>query len=295
MKTETRSFKVLLADDGSEHSQAAIRLLSDLPDHQVSSILTISVLPHRQISERAKFENILNQTKNQLEQEGFGVTTELLYGHPAETIVNSANEVKPDLIVLGAIGLRATLGILLGGVAQQIVEYASQPVLVVRAPYRGINKALLVTDGSELSQKTLTYLCHFPLPKTTEIQVMHVLPPLPSPEIITRTWPMGSEAIPPLPPVTLTEEFDKWEAEEKQQGQKILEQTVNSLRAAGKEATSILKRGDAATEIIKYVKTEQIDLIVAGSRGVSQVQGWLLGSVSRKLIHYAGCSILLVK
>ncbi len=61
------------------------------------------------------------------------------------------------------------------------------------------------------------------------------------------------------------------------------------------EASSVLLRGDAATEIIEYVKTNQIDLIVSGSRGLSEVRGWLLGSVSRKLVHYAGCSVLVVK
>lgn len=295
MNTENRSFKILMADDGSEHAQAAIQFILDLPDHHCCSIVAISILTQRQISERERYDKMLMQTKAVLEAHHFTVTANLIIGHPAEKIISTANEAQPDLIVLGAIGLRATLGILLGGVAQQVVENSTQPVLIVRAPYRGIHKVLLATDGSERSQKTLSFLINFPLPKTAELQVMHVLPPLPSPEIITRTWPMGSEAIPPLPPATLTEEFNKWEAEEKQEGQKILEQTVNSLKSAGKDSTSILKRGDAAIEIINYAKSEQIDLIVAGSRGISQVQGWLLGSVSRKLIHYAGCSILIIK
>ncbi len=295
MKSESKPFNFLLADDGSEHAKAAIRLLSDLPDHQQSFINVISVLSQRQLPERGKYEDILSQTRNHLENEGFKVDIDLLFGHPAETIVNMANEKQPDLILLGAVGLHATLGILLGGVAQQVVEYTNQPVLVVRAPYRGIKKVLLVTDGSEHSQKTLTYTCRFPLPKTAVIQVLHVLPPLPSPEIITRTWPMGTEAIPPLPPVTLSEEFEKWETEEMQQGQKICEHTVNTLKSAGKDAASIIKRGQAAPEIINYVKAEQIDLLITGSRGISQIQGWLMGSVSRKLIHYANCSILIVK
>ena len=53
--------------------------------------------------------------------------------------------------------------------------------------------------------------------------------------------------------------------------------------------------GDAGTEIIDYVKTHDIDLIVAGSRGLSQMRGWFLGSVSRKLVHYSNCSVLIVK
>jgi nucleotide-binding universal stress UspA family protein len=56
-----------------------------------------------------------------------------------------------------------------------------------------------------------------------------------------------------------------------------------------------LLRGDAATEIIQFAKEENIDMIIAGSRGLSQTQSWLLGSVSRKLVHYAPCSVLLVK
>jgi nucleotide-binding universal stress UspA family protein len=40
---------------------------------------------------------------------------------------------------------------------------------------------------------------------------------------------------------------------------------------------------------------QAVDLIIAGSLGTSRGKGWKLGSVSRKLIHYAGCSILIVR
>jgi nucleotide-binding universal stress UspA family protein len=48
---------------------------------------------------------------------------------------------------------------------------------------------------------------------------------------------------------------------------------------------------DAATEIIEYVKAHQIDLILAGSSGQSQIKRLLLGSQSSKFVHYAGCSV----
>jgi nucleotide-binding universal stress UspA family protein len=57
----------------------------------------------------------------------------------------------------------------------------------------------------------------------------------------------------------------------------------------------VLVRGDAATEIIGYADKENIDLIIAGARGLSSIQGWLMGSVSRKLVHYSNCSVLIVK
>jgi nucleotide-binding universal stress UspA family protein len=70
---------------------------------------------------------------------------------------------------------------------------------------------------------------------------------------------------------------------------------VKTLESGGIQAKGVLLRGDAATEIIEYVNANQVDLIIAGSRGLSQMKRLLLGSLSRKLVHYAGCSVLLVK
>jgi nucleotide-binding universal stress UspA family protein len=222
------------------------------------------------------------------------VESELVLGYPAEKLVEYSEQHLLDLIVVGAKGLRATLGILLGGVAQQVVEYAHTPVMVVRPPYSGLRRVLLVTDGSENSRRALEYLATFPLPKGAEITVMHVLPPL----VIEQPPLAWSQpdfmARPTLPPVDLGE-AQKWEKEEEAQGKAVLEQAVAALSAAGIQARSLLQRGDAATEIIEYANAHSVDLIVAGSRGLSTFQAWLLGSVSRKLVHYAGCSVLVVK
>ena len=67
------------------------------------------------------------------------------------------------------------------------------------------------------------------------------------------------------------------------------------MLSQGIKAKNALLQGDAATEIIQYASNKEIDLIIAGSRGLSPMQSWLIGSVSRKLVHYAGCSVLLVK
>lgn len=56
-----------------------------------------------------------------------------------------------------------------------------------------------------------------------------------------------------------------------------------------------MTHGDAASEIIEYVRKNRIDLIVAGSRGLGQFKSMWMGSVSRKLVHYSDCSVLIVK
>jgi len=223
------------------------------------------------------------------------VKTELLTGYPAEQISEYAAKNIPDLIVLGAKGRRATLGILLGGVVQQIVEYAEDPVLVVRSPYEGLQRILIVTDGSVHSQRAMRFLGQFPIPDLTEVHVLHVLPPMPSPAMIARSWPAGSELMAPVPSYETEEMLAKQAEEEERHGNALLAGSLESLGDYGIEAKGVLLRGAAATEIIEYANQYKIGLIVAGSRGLSQMRRLLLGSLSRKLVHYAGCSVLIVK
>jgi nucleotide-binding universal stress UspA family protein len=56
-----------------------------------------------------------------------------------------------------------------------------------------------------------------------------------------------------------------------------------------------LCEGDPAEEVLKWAERHDTDLIVAGSRGLSQVRGWLYNSVSRRLVHAAPCSVLIVR
>lgn len=304
-----RPLRILLADDGSQHSLAATRLIGDLPLPANSCITILGVLTPRESSNYAVLQAALEQAKNLLEEQrkshpdekitACPISIEFRLGNPAEEVIEQSEKISADLIVMGAKGLRATLGILLGGVAQQVIEYAKYPVLIVRAPYNGLKRILLVTDGSIYSQHALEYLAgniqqnRFPLPEGIQLEVVHVLPPIPSPERMVRVWPLGSEYImSQLPDLEI--EAEMIEAEEKQ-GEEILKQTVAQLQAANIPCNGMVLRGDAATEIIEYAKKTQVNLIVAGSRGRSGVRGWLLGSVSRKLVHYADCSVLIIK
>ena len=288
----TKRMKILLADDGSQHAQATVRLLKDLPLPPKSRVHVLRAFLTGQIDILTQMEQGLKHTIDQLHESGIRANSELLLGYPAETIVKKATEMKPDLIVIGAKGLRATLGILLGGVAQQVVEYACCPVQVVRAPYHGIKHILLATDGSLYSQRAARYLSRFPIPEKTEIGVIHTLAPAPIP--VSSPAYLGGWHDVPYPVHTPEEKADALEKQEKE-GQALLDRACNLLLKKGIESTPVLLRGDAATEIIEYSDKEAVDLIVAGSRGLSSFQGWLMGSVSRKLVHYSNCSVLIVK
>jgi nucleotide-binding universal stress UspA family protein len=177
-------------------------------------------------------------------------------------------------------------------VAQQVVEYACCPVLVVRAPYHGLRHILLVTDGSPYSQRAARYLSQFPLPSAKDIRVMHVLPPIERPVMMEPYYGRWQTVYAQFP---TREEETAIEKREARAGQALLKRTSSLLEHRGIKPTSVLTRGDAASEIIDYANLHQLDLIVAGSRGLSQFKSLWMGSVSRKLVHYSKCSVLIVK
>ena len=286
-----KRMKILLADDGSQHAQAAVKMLKELPLPPKSRVHVVRVFPPGQSFAVGQMERNLKRTEEQLLEDNLKVDAELVLGYPAEKIVEIAGHMKPDLMLIGAKGLRATLGILLGGVAQQVVEYACCPVLVVRAPYLGLHRVLLVTDGSLHSRRAARYLGKFPLPEKADVRLIHVLPPMTTP-VVMEPYFGGRDAYVPL---YAPEEEAKLKAKQEREGETLLNRTRNLLLKKNIESTLVLMRGDAATEIIEYTDKENIDLIVAGSRGLSSFQGWLMGSVSRKLVHYSNCSVLIVK
>jgi nucleotide-binding universal stress UspA family protein len=283
-------FKILLGDDRSEHALAAVVMLEDLPFPSGTDITVFRAVAPTQARDLISIEDALNQTCHRLRKKGLHAEPKLLVGFPTEKFLKYAEEQKPDLIIIGAKGLRATVGILVGGVAQQVVEYAPCPVLIVRAPYDGLRGVMLVTDGSVSSQQAAQFLGKLPLPTGANLWVMHVLPPL-SLSMMTVMTPMGNVPI----AFQDSEEDIARRAKEEKEGQALMDSTLKALQGMGKPAAAILKRGDAATEIMAVVKEQKMDLLITGSRGLTPIRGWMMGSVSRKLVHYSGCSVLVVR
>ena len=58
--------------------------------------------------------------------------------------------------------------------------------------------------------------------------------------------------------------------------------------------TALLSVSDK-TGIVDFARDQRADAIVMGSRGLGDVSGLLLGSVSHKVSHLAACTCIMVK
>jgi len=79
------------------------------------------------------------------------------------------------------------------------------------------------------------------------------------------------------------------------EGRAILAKGEETVRSQGLPVEVRLRQGVPAEELLRAAVDEKADLIVLGSRGLSQVKAFLLGSVSDKVSHHAKCPTLIVR
>jgi nucleotide-binding universal stress UspA family protein len=136
--------KIILAVDGSEHSQRATKYAQGLAQRFESTIWLVHIFPHtldllsrdeyeRLVASReAAGQKILDKAREQFDDPSLDVHEELLEGPEAEAILTVAATRQADLIVMGTRGFSSLKGLLLGSVSQKVIQHATCPVMVVQ-------------------------------------------------------------------------------------------------------------------------------------------------------------------
>jgi nucleotide-binding universal stress UspA family protein len=76
--------------------------------------------------------NATEKIKQLCDQAGVPAEEMIVRGKPADAILDVANKVSADLIVIGSIGMSAIERVLLGSVSDKVARHAKCPVLLVR-------------------------------------------------------------------------------------------------------------------------------------------------------------------
>ena len=144
--------RILLPTDGSEHSIKAARYCAELAkerDRKVTIMhiyqVKIPIVPVQPVigvesliffeseeETKKRGEEAINKTKAIFDEASIPVETLFFNGHPVQTIVETAKEMKFDLIILGSRGLGRLDRLLRGSVADGVLHNANCPVFIVR-------------------------------------------------------------------------------------------------------------------------------------------------------------------
>lgn len=77
--------------------------------------------------------------------------------------------------------------------------------------------------------------------------------------------------------------------------EEIVRPYLDLLTEEGIHHIERLMEGPAGVMIPEVAGNEKCDLIVLGSRGLSNLQGLIIGSVTHRVLHTAKCPVLVVK
>ncbi|MDH5795634.1 MAG: universal stress protein [Candidatus Bathyarchaeota archaeon] len=142
------------------------------------------------------------------------------------------------------------------------------------------SRILVGLDGSEYSVKALEFAIDLAKKYRSQLVLVHV--------VMRQIYAINPPEAGILAGTAIVRELEA-------EGKAILAKGEETVKAQGLPVEVRLRQGVPAEELLRAAADEKADLIVLGSRGLSQVKAFLLGSVSDKVSHHAKCPILIVR
>ena len=136
--------RIIVAVDGSEHSDRALDYARELAESFGSSVWLVHAFPHTSdlhgyneyeqlIAKRKGMgQAILDDARKKLGNGAMDVHEELLEEPAAEAILAVAEARHASLIIMGTRGLGSLQGLLFGSVSHKVAHFALCPVMLIR-------------------------------------------------------------------------------------------------------------------------------------------------------------------
>jgi nucleotide-binding universal stress UspA family protein len=137
--------RILVGVDGSPESRRAADQAAELARPLEAKLLLAYVvslpaalgpeaieLSGWELAERARARDLLEELGRHYREQGIGIETAMPSGAPAETLAEMAATDDVELVVVGHRGRGSLARVLLGSVADRLVQISPKPVLVNR-------------------------------------------------------------------------------------------------------------------------------------------------------------------
>lgn len=140
------------------------------------------------------------------------------------------------------------------------------------------NKILLATDGSADAFKAADYALELAQKNGSTVEIMFVIP-----------------VIPLFGPQKVINQGLSTTAEMQTHAKEVVSLTGKKFDELKIPYEEKIIMGDPASLICDEAKEKGVQLIVIGTRGITGVTRWVMGSVSSKVVSHAPCSVLVAR
>lgn len=290
--------RILLAHDGSPGAETAADLIGNLtlptPSHVdalrvIEPVFDLFVMPAFEYAGTiedalgaAEAETGLREGVAGLVRPGVTVDTHVIVGRAATVIVETAQELGADLIVMGSRGRGPIASMVLGSVSAEVADHAPCPVLVARRPSLG--RAIVALDGTPFADRIVDDVAEATYLRGAHMEIVSVAPSTaPGPGVMLS----GAYGMPIA-----------WYEDAVEAARAALETgaatAAQRLRSAGLEVTWAVYEGDPAATLIDVARRTDADLLIVGTHGRTGLTRLVLGSVARNVLLHAHASVLVL-
>jgi nucleotide-binding universal stress UspA family protein len=284
--------KVLFATDGSPGDQQARRLVAgarwpagtQIELFGVAAPVALAVPGEHAARNARDFEHELDFLATSLPRRDCLVSWRYAVGHPAEMIAARARAIEADLIVVGSRGRGSIATIILGSVSAGVIDRAPCPVFVARTG--DIGRIVLADDGSIGAATAAALVNEWPIFGDAALQVVTVVDvgrPLSAADEAPLLYAAGERLY--------VESLD----DERARARATIATRLRSLRPRPRAVKTTIREGDAANEILAAAHDFAADVIVVGSRGQTGLARFFAGSIARRVLLGATCSVLIAR
>ncbi len=269
--------RFLVATDGSDFCATAVREAIGMAGKCNAELHIMSLVAtgveHEGLGETLIKQEIQDKTahleslKAQALQAGVKAEIHLIEASAVtQGIVDLAEELKVDLIVMGRRGRRGLARMLLGRATARVIGMAHCNVLVVpRSSRIELSHLVLATDGSRPAEAAAVTATSLAKISGAGVTVVSVTTPSHGPE-------------------------------RRAEAGKVVRQVVEHMKSKGIQVAGLVPEGRPDDRIVAIAREKQADLIVTGSHGrTGLLEQVLLGSITERILNATPCAVLVVK
>lgn len=276
--------RILVCTDGSNYAQESCRFaawwakqtgaavsvlyVSDLRQYEIPAVADVSGSLGIQ-----PFEGMVSQMEEVETQksafvkasaieifEEMGVAANVSFCHETGMLVDRIEKFSEnaDLILLGKRGENVNFATEhLGAMLEKVVRTATRPCLVTSRQFKPLDRVAIAYDGGESSKKAICFMAREELFKALSLHV-----------------------------ITVAESGKEDLAAER------LKEAEGLMRQAALHPTYQMLSGVVETAISNHVRSEKIDLLIAGAYGHSRIREFFIGSTTTELLRRCHVPVL---
>jgi len=269
--------KILFPTDFGESMDVALRSAINIAKKFESEIILLHVLPENISNERLKdlVSIKMKEFEEKIKKEDIKCCFELISGNTCDVIIEVAESKRANMILLGA-GRSRKMEFKLGSNSEKIIKNSIVPVWVIEKDKPvSFETILCPVDFSDESKLALDNAIHICRRYDSKLIIMHVEESL------------GVK----YSDIGLDVDESVWVAKSTTEFQSFLK----DVNLSGVSWDKVLRGGKPSNEIMGFISSNNVGLVVMGSTGKSGLRSFFTGSVTEKVTRKVPCSFVVIK